>query len=124
VPELEVLRVTGAPNDRMPLYMNAADVLVLASLAEGSPVAVKEALAVNLPVITVDVGDAAELIAGVEGCALVPRDAEAISEKIVGVCRSGTRARGREKIARLSLENVAKRVVEVYADVLGRQSRL
>jgi glycosyltransferase involved in cell wall biosynthesis len=121
VPGLEILQVRGVPNERMPLYMNAADLLVLPSLAEGSPVAVKEALATNLPVITVDVGDAAELIAGVEGCFLVPRDAEAIAAKIVEVCRRDARSNGREKIGRLSLEAVAKQVVEVYGAVLARR---
>jgi teichuronic acid biosynthesis glycosyltransferase TuaC len=97
--------------------MNAADVLVLASLAEGSPNAVKEAMATNLPVIGVDVGDVADLIGPTEGCYLVPRDVEAIAAKIVEVCRAGTRTRGREWIARLATENVAKQVVEIYAAV-------
>jgi glycosyltransferase involved in cell wall biosynthesis len=121
VPELEILQVRGVPNERMPLYMNAADVLVLPSLAEGSPVAVKEALATNLPIITVEVGDAAELIAGVESCYLVPRDAGEIAEKIVEVCRRGTRSNGRERMDRLSVQAVAKRVVEVYDAALARR---
>ena len=117
VPGLEILHARGVPRLRMPLYMNAADVFVLASLAEGSPNAVKEAMAVNLPVVTVDVGDAADLIGATEGCYLVPREAEAIADKIVEVCRRGARTRGREWIARLSSDNVAKQVVEVYARV-------
>lgn len=117
---LEILQVYGAPRERMPLHMNAADVFVLASLAEGSPNALKEAMAVNLPVVTVDVGDAAELIDAVEGCHLVPREQEAIAAKIVEVCRSGTRSRGREWISQFSAEKVARQVVEVYSRVLGR----
>lgn len=120
LPELEILHVRGKPNASMPLYMSAADVLVLASTVEGSPVAVKEAMAAELPVITVDVGDAAELIGRTEGNYLVARDAEAIAAKIIEVCRRGERAHGREVIARLSMEKVAKRIVEVYASVLGR----
>jgi glycosyltransferase involved in cell wall biosynthesis len=110
----------GVPRARMLLYMNAADVLVLASLLEGSPNAVKEAMAVNLPVVTVDVGDAAELIGPTEGCYLVPRDAAAIAEKIVEVCARGVRTRGREWIARLSMPSVAQQVVDVYASVVKR----
>ena len=120
IPELEILHVRGVSGNRMPLYMNAADVLVLASLAEGSPNAVKEAMAVNLPVVTVDVGDTADLIGATEGCYLVPRETEAIAARIVEVCRRGTRTRGREWIARLSMENVASQVVKVYSLVAGR----
>lgn len=115
VPALEILTVRGVPQARMPLYLNAADMLVLASLIEGSPNGVKEAMAVNLPVITVDVGDAAELIGETEGCCLVARTAEALAERIVEVCRHGGRTRGRGSIARLSIENVAGRIAEVYA---------
>ncbi|MBZ5515187.1 MAG: glycosyltransferase [Acidobacteriia bacterium] len=118
VPELEILRAQGVPRERMPLYMNAADVLVLASVFEGSPNAVKEAMAVNLPVVTVDVGDAAELVGPTEGCYLVPREVQAIREKVVEVCHRGGRTRGREWIARLSMEKVAREIVEVYARLL------
>jgi len=122
VPEIEILEVSGVLPGRMPLYMNAADVLVLTSMIEGSPVAVKEAMATNLPVVTVDVGDAAELIGPTEGNYLVPRDVEAIAAKIVDVCRRGTRACSRDWIVQLSMEQVAKQILGVYARV-ARQPR-
>lgn len=122
VPQIEMLYVRGEPRPRMPLYMNAADVFVLASFSEGSPNAVKEAMAVNLPVVTVDVGDTAALIGPTEGCFLALREASALSDKIVEVCCRGTRTRGREWIARLSSESVAKQIVEVYASVLRHHS--
>lgn len=119
-PQLEILPVRGLPQDRMAVYMNAADVLVMASMFEGSPNAVKEAMATNLPVITVAVGDAAELIGPTAGCYLVPREARAIAEKLVEVCRAGARTQGREWISKLSIEAVAKQIVEVYAATLQR----
>ena len=120
IPELEILHVRGVPAERMPLYMNAADVFVLASMTEGSPNALKEAMAVNLPVITVAVGDAVDLIGASEGCYLVHRDVDSIAEKIVEVCRRGRRSRGREWVADLAMEKVAKEIVGVYRAVLDR----
>jgi glycosyltransferase involved in cell wall biosynthesis len=118
-PTIEILPVRGVPRGRMPLYMNAADVLVLASIFEGSPNAVKEAMAVNLPVVAVDVGDVREVIGPTDGCFIVPREVKPMAEKIVEVCRRATRTRGREDIARLSIENVAGRVLAVYARATG-----
>jgi glycosyltransferase involved in cell wall biosynthesis len=82
---------------------------------------VKEAMAVNLPVVAVDVGDVRELIGQTEGCFIVPRDAKAMAGKIIEVCRSPNRTPGRYHIARLSIENVAKQVVAVYDRVTERQ---
>jgi glycosyltransferase involved in cell wall biosynthesis len=121
IPELEILEVFGVPQSRMPLYMNAADALVLASQCEGSPNAVKEAMACNLPVIAVDVGDTAELIGQTEGCHLVRRDAGEIAAKIVEVCRKAQRTRGRDWMARYSMENIARQIVQVYSTVTHRR---
>jgi len=118
VPELETLHVYRVPHERMPLYMNAADLMVMASTIEGSPNAVKEALACNLPVVTVEVGDTAELIEQTEGHLLVPREVGSIAASIVEVCRRGARARSRERMAQFSIERVAKRVLEVYRGTL------
>jgi glycosyltransferase involved in cell wall biosynthesis len=120
VPSLELLVARGLPQERVPLYMNAADVLVMASMLEGSPNAVKEAMATNLPVITVDVGDAAELIGPTAGCYLVRREAAAVAEKIIEVCRRGRRTNGRDWIRKLSMEAVAEQIVAVYAGALRR----
>ena len=120
VPSLELLVARGLPQAQVAIYMNAADVLLLASLIEGSPNAVKEAMATNLPVITVDVGDAAELIGPTAGCYLVPREASAMAEKLIEVCRRGGRTNGREWIRKLSMEAVAEQIVDVYAATLRR----
>ena len=118
IPALEILMARGLPQQQLPLYMNAADVLVMASMSEGSPNAVKEAMASNLPVISVDVGDVIDLIGATDGCYLVPRNAAAVAEKIVDVCRRGRRTNGREWISRLSMESVAQQIVSLYADTV------
>jgi glycosyltransferase involved in cell wall biosynthesis len=130
-PEIELVVAEHEPHQRMPLFMSACDVLVLASQAEGSPMVVKEALACNLPVVSVDVGDVAERIGGVEGCFVVGRQMEAdpgpvaqplASELADGILRAlafGRRTEGRAAIMPLSLDAVAARLEAVYREVVG-----
>jgi teichuronic acid biosynthesis glycosyltransferase TuaC len=54
--------------------MNASDALLLTSLHEGSPNVVKEALAVNLPVVSTNVGDVPDRIRGIPGSTLLECD--------------------------------------------------
>ncbi len=122
IPELEILHVRGKPHSDMPLYMSAADVLVVSSLAEGGPLVTKEAMATQLPVITVNVGDAVDLIHEDDGNFLVERDALAIAERIVQVCRSGKRGSGRERLIPYSMPMTAKKILDVYESVLGSKA--
>ena len=119
VPEIEILTVRGKPHSEMSLYMNAADVLIVASEAEGGPLVTKEAMAVNLPVISVPVGDAAELIGDSEGNYIVARTAEAIAEKVVEVCRRNSRSQGRKLLDPFSTAATARKVLDVYRRALG-----
>jgi glycosyltransferase involved in cell wall biosynthesis len=69
-----LVTASGVPYRDMPYYMNACDALVLTSMHEGSPCVVKEALACNLPVVSVAVGDVAERLAGIDSCRLCADD--------------------------------------------------
>src|SRR5438105_3615696 len=55
----------GLPHDEVPYFMNACDALVFTSRQEGSPNVVKEALACNLPVVSVVVGGVRERLRGI-----------------------------------------------------------
>jgi len=120
IPELEILHARGKPHSEIPLYMNAADATVVASLLEGGPLVTKEAMATNLPVITVNVGDAVDIVHESDGNYIVAREAGAIAAKLVEVCRREERSRGRERLIPYSTQATAKKILEVYAQATGR----
>lgn len=107
----------GVPPEKMPLLMNAADCLLLTSTAEGSPNAVKEALACALPVVSTAVGDVPLLLAGVAPSAVAEADPEALATAVIECTREGRRSNGRERTAWLDEGAIAKRILEVYRRV-------
>jgi teichuronic acid biosynthesis glycosyltransferase TuaC len=111
------------PQQELALAMNAADVLLLPSFHEGSPNVVKEAMAVNLPVVAAPVGDCAERLAGVTPGTVAPLQPEAFAAATEQALRAGARSNGREKVAPLELSAVAKRVLDVYERALRQRSR-
>jgi glycosyltransferase involved in cell wall biosynthesis len=121
---VELVSLVGVPPDRVPLHMNGADVLLLTSFVEGSPNVVKEALACNVAVVSVPVGDVRDVIGDVAGCELCPRDPAALGEALVRRLSNPTRVDGRAALHRngLDLETVAQRVRSVYDDVLAKRN--
>jgi len=117
-PRVYLLKLTGQPYQMVPLYLNAADVLILASEFEGSPMVIKEALACDLPVVSVDVGDVRMLIEGIEGCYLCERTPEDMARKLRLVLDRNQRIEGRKAVRALSLDAIAERICEVYHDVV------
>jgi len=115
---VELHVANGLPPERMPLEMSACDVLVVTSLHEGSPMVVKEALACNLPVVSVDVGDVAERTRGVPGCRLVPPLPTAIAWALGEVLHAGTRGDGRRAVEAVSIGRVAEELVTIYRSAL------
>jgi glycosyltransferase involved in cell wall biosynthesis len=117
----ELVVTWGVSHDDMPYYMNACDAMVFTSNQEGSPNVVKEALACDLPVVSVRVGDVAARLAGVANCEVVADDApETIAAALERVLRTGERSTGRHAVRELDENVIARGVIGVYRKVLGR----
>jgi glycosyltransferase involved in cell wall biosynthesis len=99
-------------------YMNAADAMIFTSWSEGSPNVVKEAMACNLPIVTVNVGDVFKVVDGTDNCKVLVDDPKVIAEALYRIICSRSRSNGRTRIQHLRLENVAKQVVGLYYGAL------
>ncbi len=119
-PEIQVVAIYDKPYESIPVYMNACDVLVMTSMTEGAPVAVREAMACNLPVVSVDVGDVAEVIGSTEGCSIASRDPQEIADRVARILRSGLRSNGRSVAMTMGIATYARAVADIY-DGLSRK---
>lgn len=105
------------PNDETPYWYNAADVVLMTSKWEGSPNAIKEAMACSRPIVTTHVGDVAERLKGLDGCVVVAsRGAQEIAQALKRVMLF-TDTKGRERIIAdgLDVQVINSRLIEIYA---------
>lgn len=119
----EIHQLRGVPHEEVPVWLNASNVVLLTSLHEGSPNIIKEALACNVPVVSVDVGDVSERVEGIEGCYIARPDADDLGIKLGLVGARGVRIAGREKMHALSLEQTALYLGSFYHEVVESHRR-
>jgi glycosyltransferase involved in cell wall biosynthesis len=108
------ITLEGLSRADVALALNAADVLVVASLYEGSPLTVREALACTTPVVAVSVGDVPAVLGGLPGCAVVDRDAAALADAILAAVGAGRDPSLRLRAEETSREAVIRRVLAIY----------
>jgi len=115
--------MTGVPHDQVPIYLNAADALLLTSVQEGSPNIVKEALACDRPVVSVDVGDFRQRLEPIDGCYVAEPTPEALAGALRKVFLGNGRVNGHTRMRSLSLTAVSRDLMHVYGEVLARFQR-
>ena len=121
VPDARLMEMKGYSRVQVAELMNAADVCLMTSHSEGSPQFIKEAMACGCPIVSVDVGDVAEILEGVEGCRIADKNATDVAQKIEQVLIENKRTNGREKLIKMRLdsESVAQKIISIYNEVLA-----
>lgn len=131
--QITLLPVYNKTPQEVATYMNAADVMLLTSMSEGSPNVIKEALACNCPIVTTDVGDVHERLDGVEGCYIIPadgtetyglqgvgewfeKDAEQLAACLAKAIAFGKRTQGYDRILsdKITTNDIATKILDIY----------
>ena len=116
-----LIELKGYNRDQVNALMYNCDAFLMTSKTEGSPQVIKEALACGCPIVSVDVGDVVERTSGVDGCYIVhTREPKDIAQAILQTIAYEDKTNGRDKIIEMGLSNelVAKRLIEIYKQVL------
>jgi glycosyltransferase involved in cell wall biosynthesis len=117
---VKLLTLGAVDPERVPLYVNAANAVVVPSDREGFGLAVLEALACDVPVLATPHGVAPEALAGIEGCLCAPFSPEAWSETLrPHVGAADPRVPGRPRAEGYSAQAMARRVAEAWEEVLA-----
>lgn len=102
------------------VWMAASDALLFPSLFEGSPNTVKEAMAMELPIVSAAVGDVPERLRGVEGTFVTELDVHAMTDALEGALEYERAPAARAAVAELSVERIAERLVALYGSIASR----
>jgi teichuronic acid biosynthesis glycosyltransferase TuaC len=113
------LRLETTERDDVPTLFAAADVLVMTSRSEGSPVSVMEALSGGVPIVATDVGDVRPMIEGAPGCYVGEYDLMRFADEIERLRDSGART-PRVRAKRFSQERIVTALRVVYAEAVGQ----
>jgi teichuronic acid biosynthesis glycosyltransferase TuaC len=110
---IELHHLSQVDFSQIPIYMNAADVVLLSSLWEGSPNVIKEALSCNRPIVSTDCGDVRELLAGVKGSYIATYEAADFAKKVLEALHHED-TDGRAHITHLDAAYIAKKIINIY----------
>ena len=111
------------PPESVPSWLNAADCLALASLREGSPNIVKEALACNLPIVTTDVGDVSQRLHQVEPSRVVRRDPTDFGKALTELLLENRSSNGREQVENLASTHIAGAIRSIYEGMVDAAAK-
>ena len=120
----ELVVANGLPQTTLVQYINASNALILTSISEGSPTGVKEVMACNVPVVSVNAGDVLQLIGHTKGCKVCPRDADALAEALEEALFLKEPTTGRADISYLESSTVAKRFISIYEQVRSKKTKV
>ncbi len=112
--DVNLLEYKGYTRQKASLLFNAVDCVLVTSFKESGPLVIKEAMAVNTPAVSVDVGDVYEITKGVDGYHIGKANPMELSRLIEKSFEELNKINGREFILHLDINRVAQSLLEIY----------
>ena len=118
--DIVVWEMKGLSREEVSKRLCACDLSALPTKSEGSPQALKEAMACNCPIMATDVADIRHLMGDIEGHYICTFDPENVAATIQKALDFKGRTKGRERIVELGLDNVqvATKLMKIYNSIL------
>lgn len=114
---IELHYFDNTPNSITPIWYNAADAVVMTSLWEGSPNAIKEALACCRPIVTTNVGDVNFLLKNLEGTFITSFGKEEIASCLNDALRyKSTEGLKQIQSTQITSSTIARKIINIYTD--------
>jgi glycosyltransferase involved in cell wall biosynthesis len=121
--DLVLKTLHGVPHELVPLWMNAATVLLVTSTREGWPNVVKESLACNMPFVSTDVSDLARIAEVEPSCTVAAAAPDALAEGLLRAIEAPRSDSLRRHVEPMDMETTARRLCAIYEEVLGVRRR-
>lgn len=118
---IQLVELKGYTREQVYGLMYACDAFLMTSKTEGSPQVIKESMACGLPIVSVNVGDVAERLEGIEGCYVASSREPQELANLLSKAVLSSRTQGRQRILDLGLTNdqVAAKLVDIYNAILN-----
>jgi len=118
--EAELLTGGGIPPEEMPLWVNAANAVLVTSDYEGFGLACVEALACDVPMLSTPVGIAPYAVSGIAGALCAPFELQAWKTAALPLLEAADpRIEGAARAASLAAPRMAERTAIAYRTILG-----
>ncbi len=119
--DVPLLTLGDVEPDEVPLWVNAADAVLVTSERESFGLAVLEALACDVPVLATPVGVASEVLEGVQGALCAPFEPQRWHAALRSVLEADDpRVAGRGRAEPFSARRMAARVLDTWRALAAR----
>jgi len=112
------LELKGYNRSQLTQLMQAADVMLMCSIREGSPQIIKESILNSLPVLSNNVGEVKAICKDVDNCFIVKKKVSSYVKKLKDLSQSPCRVNNRESIlSQYDNKVIAGKIFKIYQSV-------